>query len=96
MNKLKSRVGQILEANFNGYAVTGLVTKSQYIATRYETYGYPNNSYEIWYHWLKILKSNNKIQIDKTQKWKEFGYAPFDKYIKQIHSTGIWQWNIIK
>lgn len=96
MNNLKSRVGQILESNFNGYAITGLVTKSQYIGTGYETYDYPNSSYEIWHHWLKILKSGNTIQVGKTQKWKEYGYRPFDRYIKQIHSTGMWQWKIVK
>ncbi len=94
MLKLQSRVGQILEHNFNGYLISGIVKKSQYITTAYESYDYPNNSYDVWWHWIKILNSGNKVDIGKTRKWKEYGYAPFDKCVKS-YPIGLWQWSIV-
>lgn len=79
---MKSRIGEMWEADYNGYPIIGQVVKSICVGERYNYY--PHGRTEVWNHFVKILRSSNPEDIGKTRKWKEHKYSLFEQKFKYI------------
>lgn len=93
MNTSKGRVSEIWEAKFNGYPIVGQVLQSQLQYVRVDYYDQiPEAS---WIHFVRIIRSEKVEDMGKRYKWSESSRFPFEKYLKRVYPTGIWQWEIV-